>query len=534
MVERFNYNEHLEEARSALEVLNKELGYFLRLGDIAPKLARAASHHDAGDAIKEFKQLRRFESREQFFASTRKLCSKLKGVLPLLDGNSRSQLESRIEELKVLEGMVLVETAEQLKPLLGVNEWLIDWGRVNGLASVIEKQIAGIIAVEQTLKSILEKYAKEAEQQRITAKLYDMLIIISPTRYEGYGDRFKGKELATGSYNVQAAVYKVKDSSSGEYHAMKVFFPKTPTQTINIMGEKVGLGSRDAEALVLHDLNKQNVPYIPRLIGVGNLGLSEFLVETFAKGDSIADQPYFLLPDDAVNRIVKQLLEYSRRVYESGYVVIDRKPREVLWTPQGDLTVVDFGGTVPVNAYIGFEKATLTVHLKNAFELLTPTVTMRNIDRLISEVQKLGSYQGIIGKLNGSRYETLGEFERDIWKFFEEFRSRKIEIPRAEPRRVTLSPSEKNALFNEGVAYYRSLAPKDREPYIEVLRRSRIPAELSEEDAKKLESRLVIEEQREDFYLGVYSMASGGAFGQVIRLSFNPLKTLLRNKKSPK
>lgn len=196
------YNLHLEEARSALKVLNEELGYFLRIGNIAQKLARAASHHDAGDAIKEFKQLKEFESLEQFFASTRKLCGKLNGVLPLLDGNSRSQLETNMQELKALEDRILVETAKKLKSLLRV-KWLINWKKVNVLASQIEKQIADIIAVEQTLKSILEKYAKEAEQQLILANTGTQELHVGTLRFR-ISDDFKGLLGLGVAYGVYA------------------------------------------------------------------------------------------------------------------------------------------------------------------------------------------------------------------------------------------------------------------------------------------------------------------------------------------
>lgn len=165
MFERFKFNSSLEEAGRALEVLNQELEYFLRLGYIAPKLAKAASHHNVKEAIEEFRQLKKFEGREQFFASTRKLSNRLKGVLPMLDRRSKGRLKRHIEELKALEGMVLVETAEELKSLVEENIEL-NWKKIKKLADKIGKQIAGIISIEQFLKGLLEKYKQDVESQR--------------------------------------------------------------------------------------------------------------------------------------------------------------------------------------------------------------------------------------------------------------------------------------------------------------------------------------------------------------------------------
>ena len=161
---QFKYRDKPKPVRHALLTLDHKWMYFLRLHDIATKLERGASHEDRKKATREFRQLRRFENREQLFASTGKLDSKIRDVLPLLDASSRRQLQKHMQELKALEGSVLRETAEQLKPLLEVNEESIDWKSVHDLAIKIRTQLAAIVAVEQTLKSIVKERSSTALQ----------------------------------------------------------------------------------------------------------------------------------------------------------------------------------------------------------------------------------------------------------------------------------------------------------------------------------------------------------------------------------
>lgn len=164
ITDRFRYKGMPEPVRHTLLILDHEWRYFLRLHDIATRLEKGASHEDRGKAVREFRQLRRFENWEQLFASTGKLHSKLREVLPLLDASSRRQLQNHMQELKALEGSIFRETAEQLKPLLSVNEELIDWKGVHALAKKIQTQLAAIVAVQQTLKSIVKARSSVARQ----------------------------------------------------------------------------------------------------------------------------------------------------------------------------------------------------------------------------------------------------------------------------------------------------------------------------------------------------------------------------------
>ena len=161
----FRYRQYPEEVRDALSFLDKNFNYVLRLGWIAPKLVNAASHQDAGEAIREFRQLRRWENWEQLSASVGRLCSKLERAMPLLDASSRRQLQNRMQELRSLKAMVLMESAEKLKPLLlNVDKDAIDWEKVHALAKTIQEHLAAIIAVEQTLKSMVTERSSTAQQ----------------------------------------------------------------------------------------------------------------------------------------------------------------------------------------------------------------------------------------------------------------------------------------------------------------------------------------------------------------------------------
>ncbi len=151
-----DFRKALEEAKRALNVLNEELKYFEILHIIASKLETAASHQHLADAIRDFNELKKIKSIERFHASVRELHNKLNGVLPHLDENQRKQVEVHMERLKELEGMVFAEIDKELGHLLGAHERYTNWGEVNGRARQIKDQAADIIALEETLRGILE------------------------------------------------------------------------------------------------------------------------------------------------------------------------------------------------------------------------------------------------------------------------------------------------------------------------------------------------------------------------------------------
>ncbi len=155
VLDLWKYRNYPREVKDALSFLDKEFRYFLRLDYIASILSNATSHHNAERAIREFKQLRRMENFQQLFASIGSLEHRLGKVFPLLDTGSRRQLQSHMQDLKALNAQVLKETAEELKPLLGVDKELIDWTRVHALTLKIKKHLAALVAVDNTLRSIV-------------------------------------------------------------------------------------------------------------------------------------------------------------------------------------------------------------------------------------------------------------------------------------------------------------------------------------------------------------------------------------------
>ena len=141
-----------------LKILDKEFRYFLRLSDIAAKLTRDEKGENRDAAVHEFKQLERFERREQFFAPVSKLKHAIQKMVSRVtfDAAARKQLQTHVQELEALEASILFETVKELEPKLET-PGLIDWKSVKEITKKIVNNLSGAVIVDQQLRAITEK-----------------------------------------------------------------------------------------------------------------------------------------------------------------------------------------------------------------------------------------------------------------------------------------------------------------------------------------------------------------------------------------
>ena len=141
-----------------LNVLDKEFRYFLRLSDIATRLTHDEDNKKREAAVYEFKQLERFERREQLFAPVSRLKRTIQYMSSKIkfDSGTQKQLKTHVQELEALEASILFETVKELEPKLEAPR-LIDWKSVRAVTNKIADNLRGAVIVDQQLRAITEK-----------------------------------------------------------------------------------------------------------------------------------------------------------------------------------------------------------------------------------------------------------------------------------------------------------------------------------------------------------------------------------------
>ncbi len=152
-------------AGEAEKVLKREENYFMLFSDVIKQLrAVAASNIDPKRKLKEaqalLKKLERYERREQWRASARKLEGKLKRLskIPSISQEEKQEIEKEVRELKIFEGDLLVETVKGLgeKIKKGVQAEQVNWQEIIAVIDQIQKDIQAVIAVDERLDKLLE------------------------------------------------------------------------------------------------------------------------------------------------------------------------------------------------------------------------------------------------------------------------------------------------------------------------------------------------------------------------------------------
>ena len=142
-------------------VLQKELKYFLREYTIAEELEKWSKHGDNERALKAMqnylKQLKKFEFREQLFASVDKLKGQIEDFLKFIASdvkfrNIKNRIITAVNEMKVFEGKLMIETTQELEPhIKGKTVAQVDWGKVREIAKKVLDDLRALIILDKQL-----------------------------------------------------------------------------------------------------------------------------------------------------------------------------------------------------------------------------------------------------------------------------------------------------------------------------------------------------------------------------------------------
>ena len=161
----------------AEKVLKREENYFMLFSDVLKQLRDvAASNIHPKRKLKQarslLKRLERYERREQWRASARKLEGKLKKLekIPLI---SQQEIEKDIRELKIFEGDLLVKTVRGLGEKIqhGVQAELVNWQEIIAIIDQIQKDIRAVIAIDERLDKLLESEKRYQRTKNIRGRI---------------------------------------------------------------------------------------------------------------------------------------------------------------------------------------------------------------------------------------------------------------------------------------------------------------------------------------------------------------------------
>ena len=160
--------------KKVFKILRKEWLYFLRLHVIVIDLHLLVGSELMGDlanyrrnpkgVLKKMdnylKQLKRFETREQWRASVSKLKDAMDELLklPLLDANAKDRIVPLVDKMKVFEGDLLKETVEELGKKLDMKmpsqiSW---WQEIREITTKLIQDLKALTALDKELKKLVK------------------------------------------------------------------------------------------------------------------------------------------------------------------------------------------------------------------------------------------------------------------------------------------------------------------------------------------------------------------------------------------
>jgi len=143
-----------KKVQTVLNILDRELKFFLRWFHISEKMKRDEEHQNKREVISEFRQLRRFELREQLVASVNKLKDAVRNIIGYYPNKIQLEIEKHVQNMERLEGRVLIDTANKLKEEL--KKQPINWVEVKRVTDEIIHFLRALAYVDRETKKLVE------------------------------------------------------------------------------------------------------------------------------------------------------------------------------------------------------------------------------------------------------------------------------------------------------------------------------------------------------------------------------------------
>ena len=137
-----------------IEILDREYQFYLRWFYISEEMEQDEEKEDVKSVLREFKRLRRFETREQWAMSVSKLKSAINVIIQYYPLKVQNEINKHVQDMDRLEGRILIDTANDL--LEGLKKKPIDWKEVNRITKEIIHFLRALTYVDRETKKLVE------------------------------------------------------------------------------------------------------------------------------------------------------------------------------------------------------------------------------------------------------------------------------------------------------------------------------------------------------------------------------------------
>ena len=141
-----------KQVQKVLNILDRELKFFLRWFYIAEKMEQDEEHQNKKEVTDGFRQLRRFESREQWAVSVDKLKDAVNDIIHYYPPKIQSEIKEHVQNMGRLEGRILIATANRLKDELRRENWV----EVKKITAEIIHFLRALTYIDRETKKLVE------------------------------------------------------------------------------------------------------------------------------------------------------------------------------------------------------------------------------------------------------------------------------------------------------------------------------------------------------------------------------------------
>ncbi|MCH8003077.1 MAG: hypothetical protein IH934_00460 [Nanoarchaeota archaeon] len=141
-----------KQVQKVLNILDRELKFFLRWFYIAKKMKEDEGHQNKKEVTDEFRQLRRFELREQWTVSVDKLKDAVNDIIHYYPPKIQSEIKEHVQNMGRLEGRILIATANRLKDELRRENWV----EVKKITAEIIHFLRALTYIDRETKKLVE------------------------------------------------------------------------------------------------------------------------------------------------------------------------------------------------------------------------------------------------------------------------------------------------------------------------------------------------------------------------------------------